>query len=308
MELPVAFTAAKFRRISKERGALDKLAEECHVSVSLIESDNVVVFRGRGDACRRAEKRLVTSLIFVVVEMSVPFQKHSQLIGKGGAGINKIRTEFNVSVNVPPRGSMDDIVHVASYDIDQVEQAIQAMLDLMAIQDEQWTPGHVVQERRPVIEFPVPYVPLTYRRHRAVIPAGELHKVANNLGVDVSLLFRDEQSDAKLIVTDRGGGVAACEAAVNELVAKWPVVRRVPVAAHLLSRVVGKNGASIRRVRSRHRVCICVPERGSVDPRADNYVTIVGLKANVMDAERSVIQLVNYSDKVTQVVAVPPST
>ena len=373
--LQIVFTKDKYRWIVKNKNIFIKLKEELDVDASMVETDDsyIASLHGHYTRCLEAERRLLCSLIFVVVDMSIPFRKHSQLIGRGGVEINKIRDRFRVSITVPPRGEMSDIVHVAGSSIDRVEQAMQAITELIAVKDEQWrekmaqqvtlqiaVPSHmrglligakgetvgrlrsqhgvkikiaddlltetvVIQGREcdcqavvrdisaivgtaQFFEVQVPYVPAAYRKFRSVISSAQLQSISADFKVKVNNVFHDDQSVAKLIVTaDEGCGATKddCRRATDALLQLWPVVGRVQVSPKHFSRIVGKGGATIREMRSKFHVSIQVPVKQTVSRDVPNFVTIIGLRDNVAQAEKHLADLISATNKETEIIIVP---
>ena len=72
---------------------------------------NIIRITGKSKNCAEASQALL-ELVPITAEVSVPFEFHRFIIGKGGANIRRIRDETDTRVDLPDSGSDSDMITI----------------------------------------------------------------------------------------------------------------------------------------------------------------------------------------------------
>ena len=233
------------------------------------------------------------------VELGVPVPTvyRGRIIGRHGATIEKLRTQYKVRITLPKvdecdctdggntlliRGSPDDCL-----------AAKEAILNLTGLADQ-------------FVELELAYIAKEHRSQRSVLrlvtTAVQLVKDAHNVRVYYTFYDgRHPKSGVVINATDTSPQ-GACQAAAVDVCRLWPVTVRVEAPVQHFSRIVGRNGETIRQLRDQHDVVILAPMKKDVVPDVTNYVTLIGRKDHVDAVEPLVRTILNTPQQETQVI------
>jgi len=275
----------------KVREIRDRFSE---VQISFPNSDSksdIVTLRGpreHVDACYDYMKDLANELVASNFKLGVPVFKrfHGNVIGKGGATVQKIKEETNTVIDIPAPNSDSDVIYITGYQKD-AERARDMILD---IQNEL---ANIVTSQ---VTFP-------QKLHTAMIGAGGklIKSIMAECG-DVQIRFPTE-GDGSDIITIRGTKEDVAKA--EEKLTKLGEERlENSFSAEVVAKpehhrfLIGKGGANIRSVQEKTGVRIIFPTHE--DARQD-VVTIIGKKEGVEKAQAELQTKIKDLNNITQV-------
>ena len=218
--------------------------------------------------------KLVKDTAFADVKVDAKYHKH--IIGKGGSTINKIKSEADVTINIPDTDSGATVIRIEGNKAG-VEKA-KAELALMVEKMENEKVKDLIVENR---------------FHRQLIGAkgGEIEKIRKEFtAVQISFPDLGSKSD---IVKLRGPkeDVDKCARHFNkltkELLEQSGYQTKVPIFKQFHKFVIGKGGANIRRIRDETDTRIDLPD-STTD---SDMITITGKKENVVKAVEAIQQI-----------------
>ena len=320
----------------------------------------------------------VPTSFFIVAELVVPWKKHHLVIGKGGAYINQVRWDHQVSVSVPPYKKRSNVVYVSGYNLERVEAAVKTLMEQVALREEEWMVtiadevqvevavpqvyrGRIIGKQGATIErlrsefrvritlpkleecnsaantvvikgpeasclaakkailsmtglsenfleVQMPYVAKEYRSQRSVLNmiTSAVHIVRNEHNVRIYYTFCDGLASKSAVVINAADDCVpgACYLAAAQLEKLWPVVRQVEATADQLSRIIGRNGETIRQLRQKYSVLIHAPMKKDVLFGAATCVILIGRRDNIVVAEAAVTAVLNTPLQETEVLFV----
>eukprot|EP00091_Calanus_sinicus_P007924 TRINITY_DN1928_c0_g2_i1.p2 TRINITY_DN1928_c0_g2~~TRINITY_DN1928_c0_g2_i1.p2 ORF type:complete len:278 (-),score=139.77 TRINITY_DN1928_c0_g2_i1:914-1747(-) len=221
------------------------------------------------------------TMAFADVKVDAKYHKH--IIGKGGSTINKIKSETDVTINIPDTDSGVTVIRIEGNKagVDKASKELHGMVDKMENE----------KEKDLIIEN---------RFHRQLIgPKGEnIEKIRKDFA-NVQISFPDlgVKSD---IVKLRGPkkDVDDCSKYFTKIakeMAESSYQVKVPIFKQFHKFVIGKGGANIRRIRDETDTKIDLPDSGS----DSDMITITGKKENVTKAVTQVQQIQSEMANIT---------
>merc|ERR1719277_1095705 len=220
-------------------------------------------------------------MAFADVKVDAKYHKH--IIGKGGSTINKIKSETDVTINIPDTDSGVTVIRIEGNKAG-VEKAKKELMDMTEKMENE-------KEKNLIIEN---------RFHRQLIgPKGEnIEKIRKDFA-NVQISFPDlgVKSD---IVKLRGPkkDVDECTKYFNKIVKEMQESSfqvKVPIFKQFHKFIIGKGGANIRRIRDETDTRIDLPDSGS----DSDMITITGKKANVNKAVTEIQKIQNEMANIT---------
>jgi len=282
--------------IGRKGASIQKLTNDIpKVHVEFIDTGDVIKIEGPPEDADKAkevlEKQandLKNNMEFV--EISVDAKYHKHIIGKGGSTVNRLKQERDVMINIPDVDKGTAVIRIEG-NKDGVRQAkteLEGMVTKM--QNE--------KEKDLVIEN---------RFHRQLIgPKGEsIQKIRDDFAaVQISFPELGSKSD---IVKLRGPkqDVDKCATLLTKMhkelhEANYQV--KVPIFKQFHKYIIGKGGATIKKIRQDTDTKVDLPESGS----DSDMITITGKKANVEKAQKQVQQIQSeQADVVSDDVKIP---
>jgi len=282
--------------IGRKGASIQKLTNDIpKVHVEFIDTGDIIKIEGPPEDADKAkevlEKQandLKNNMLFV--EISVDAKYHKHIIGKGGSTVNRLKQERDVMINIPDVDKGTAVIRIEG-NKDGVMQA-QAELEGMV------TKMQNEKEKDLMIEN---------RFHRQLIgPKGEnIQKIRDDFAsVQISFPELGSKSD---IVKLRGPkqDVDKCSALLTKMhkelhEANYQV--KVPIFKQFHKYIIGKGGATIKKIRQDTDTKVDLPESGS----DSDMITITGKKANVEKAQKQIQQIQSeQADVVSDDVKIP---
>jgi len=282
--------------IGRKGASIQKLTQDIpKVHVEFIDTGDTIKIEGPPEDADKAKELLekqandlITNMEFV--EISVDAKYHKHIIGKGGSTVNRLKQERDVMINIPDVDKGTAVIRIEG-NKDGVRQA-QAELEGMV------TKMQNEKEKDLVIEN---------RFHRQLIgPKGEnIQKIRDDFAnVQISFPELGSKSD---IVKLRGPkqDVDKCATILNKMhkelhESNYQV--KVPIFKQFHKYIIGKGGATIKKIRQDTDTKVDLPESGS----DSDMITITGKKANVEKAQKQIQQIqAEQADVVTDDLKIP---
>jgi len=225
-------------------------------------------------------KVLVKNTAFVEIKVDAKYHRH--IIGKGGANINKIKAESDVTINIPDTDSGVTIIRIEGNKagVDKAKVELQGMVEKMENE----------KEKDIIIEN---------RFHRQIIgPKGEnIQKIRDEFAaVQISFPDLGNKSD---IVKLRGPKDEVDKCAKNlakmakELLESNYQVK-IPIFKQFHKNIIGKGGANIKKIRDETNTKIDLP-----DSNADSdMIIITGKKADVNKAADKIREIQSQMENI----------
>lgn len=209
------------------------------------------------------------------VEFKVDAKYHKHIIGKGGSTINKIKSESDVTINIPETDSGVTIIRIEGNKsgVEKAKLELQGMVEKMENE----------KEKDVIIEN---------RFHRQIIgPKGEnIQKIRDEFAaVQISFPDLGVKSD---IVKLRGvkDEVDKCAKHLNKIAKELQESNyqvKIPIFKQFHKNVIGKGGANIKKIRDETNTRIDLP-----DSSADSdTIIITGKKKDVDNAAEMIREI-----------------
>ena len=274
--------------IGKKGTGIQKISQDLSKVHIVFNDDDTIKVDGPPDEVEKARielesqaSTLIKTMAFADIKVDAKYHKH--IIGKGGSTINKIKSETDVTINIPDTDSGVTIIRIEGNKagVDKASKELNGMVDKMENE----------KEKDLIIEN---------RFHRQLIgPKGEnIEKIRKDFA-NVQISFPDlgVKSD---IVKLRGPkkDVDECSRHFTKLakeMAESSYQVKVPIFKQFHKFVIGKGGANIRRIRDETDTKIDLPDSGS----DSDMITITGKKENVNKAVAQVQQIQSEMANIT---------
>ncbi|XP_075165976.1 satellite-binding protein 1 Dp1 [Haematobia irritans] len=300
--------------VAKRGEILNRIQEECGgVMISFprpgVDSDKVTL-KGSKE-CIEAAKQRITEIVAekdaeVTVDVVIPQRLHRTIMGPRGTKVQQIQNEHNVHVKFPDRdltepieglengtnGSIDgvatdepirqcDIIRITG-PIERCNAAKQALIDLVPI----------------VEEYTVPY-----ELHRTIIgPKGaNVREFMSRYDVHIELPPSEAKSDI-VKVSGTPAHVAEAKEALDKMIEEHEADRadrelrsfslHIDVDPEYHSKLIGKRGAVINKLRSDYDVNISLPKRGDPNQTNQSIITITGYQEKAEAARDAIMEIV----------------
>merc|ERR1719392_524996 len=263
--------------IGKKGTGIQKISQDLQKVHIVFNDDDTIKVDGPPDEVEKAKTELesqagvlIKTMAFADVKVDAKYHKH--IIGKGGSTINKIKSETDVTINIPDTDSGVTIIRIEGNKAG-VEKAKKELYDMVEKMENE-------KEKDLIIEN---------RFHRQLIgPKGEsIEKIRKEFS-NVQISFPDlgVKSD---IVKLRGPkkDVDECTKYFNKIVKEMQERSfqvKVPIFKQFHKFIIGKGGANIRRIR---------------DETETDMITITGKKPNVNKAVSEIQKIQNEMANIT---------
>jgi len=281
--------------IGRKGAGIQKISQDLQkVHIGFNDDDNIKI-DGPPDEVEKAKtelerqaNELIKTTSFAEIKVDAKYHKH--IIGKGGSTINKIKSETDVTINIPDSESGVTVIRIEGNKAG-VEKAKKELMDMTEKMENE-------KEKDMIIEN---------RFHRQLIgPKGEnIEKIRKDFA-NVQISFPDlgVKSD---IVKLRGPkkDVDDCSKYFTKVVKEMQESSfqvKVPIFKQFHKFIIGKGGANIRRIRDETDTKIDLPDSGS----DSDMITITGKKPNVNKAVAEIQKIQNEMANITsQEVKIP---
>ncbi|GFU19163.1 vigilin [Trichonephila clavipes] len=254
-----------------------------------LKSDKVTIRGPKSDvdACYKYLHRMNEDMKLTNFSVEVPIykQNHKFIIGKGGANIKKIRDETNTKIDLPAEGAESDVIIIRG----RKEDVLVAKKKILEIQEE--LDNVITQE-----------IMIPAKHHNAIIGTkGRLIRAITEEcgGVTIKFPTGGTGSDKVSIRGPKDDVMKAKKRLLEisnekQLVGFTAEIKANPEQHKFL---IGKNGASIKKVREKTGARIVFPNENDDDK---NTITIIGRKEEVEAAKKElenlIIQLKDTAD------------
>ncbi|XP_017472709.1 PREDICTED: vigilin isoform X2 [Rhagoletis zephyria] len=272
-----------------------------------IDSDKVTL-KGPKD-CIEAAKLRIAEIVgdleaMVTIDVVIPQRLHRTIMGARGFKVQQVTSEHDVNIKFPDRDATNpveglvngtngsgedgdenvepvrecDIIRISGR-LEKCEAAKQALIDLIPI----------------VKELEVPY-----DLHRTIIgPKGaNVRQFMSTYDVHIELPPSETKSDL-IKLSGTPAHVAEAEAALDKMIEEYEADRadrelrsyelKIDVDTQYHSKLIGRRGAVINKLRADHDVQISLPKRTDPDPR---IITITGYQTNTEAARDAIMEIV----------------
>ena len=240
------------------------------------------------EAIEKHAKELISGTSFAEINVDAKYHKH--IIGKGGSTVNKIKQEADVMINIPDSEKGETTIRIEG----NKEGVLKAKAELESL-------VHKMENEREkdlIIES---------RFHRQLIgPKGESIQKMRDDFAKVQISFPDLGSKSD-IVKLRGpkDDVDKCAKLMNKMIRDLQESNyqiKVPIFKQFHKYVIGKGGATIRKIRTDTDTKIELPESES----DSDVIAITGKKENVEKAQKMLQQIqTEMADVVTVEIKIP---
>ncbi|EDW36399.1 GL17775 [Drosophila persimilis] len=261
------------------------------------ENTDIVKLRGPKedvDKCHKDLMKLVKEIqeSSHIIEVPIFKQFHKFVIGKGGANIKKIRDETQTKIDLPAEGDTNEVIVITG----KKENVLEAKERIQKIQNEL---SDIVSEE---VQIPPKY-------YNSIIGTGG--KLISSImeecgGVSIKFPNSDSKSD-KVTIRGPKDDVEKAKGQLLELanerqLASFTAEVRAKQQHHKF--LIGKNGASIRKIRDATGARIIFPSNEDTDKEV---ITIIGKEDSVKKAKEQLEAIIKECDEVTEgEVAVDP--
>jgi len=266
--------------IGKKGAGIQKIsAELSKVHIAFCDDDKIKI-DGPPDEAEKAftevegqAKNLIKTTSFVEFKVDAKYHKH--IIGKGGSTINKIKSESDVTINIPDTDSGVTIIRIEGNKagVEKAKEELQGMVEKMENE----------KEKDVIIEN---------RFHRQIIgPKGEnIQKIRDEFAaVQISFPDLGNKSD---IVKLRGpkADVDKCARHLNNmskelLESNYQV--KLPIFKQFHKNIIGKGGANIKKIRDETNTRIDLPDSNA----ESDTIVITGKKEDVNKAAEKIKEI-----------------
>ncbi|XP_049542273.1 vigilin [Anopheles darlingi] len=284
-----------FKTIIGAKGESIREIREKHNQVQIVfpgpnDKSDIVKIRGPKedvDRCHKYLAQYVKELQKSSFMMEVPIFKqfHKYIIGKGGANIKKIRDETQTKIDLPAEGDSNEVIVITG----KKENVKEARERIQKIQNEM---ANIVTE-----EIVIPA-----KHHISLIGAGGM--LINSImeecgGVSIKFPSSDSKSD-KVIVRGPKEDVERAKQQLLELssekeLSSYSVQIRAKPQHHKF--LIGKNGASIKKIRDKTGARVIFP---GVNDEDNEAITIIGKKENVEEAKVELEAIIKNIDNIVE--------
>ncbi|KAF7274690.1 hypothetical protein GWI33_012635, partial [Rhynchophorus ferrugineus] len=273
-----------------------------------VDSDRVVLKGSREDI--EGAKQKINEIIsdlesMVTIECVIPQKHHRTVMGSKGVRVQRVTADYDVQVKFPERdngidqnmeltnGDVDpdavrpcDIIKITGKESNCLE-AKQALLDLVPI----------------TIEVDVPF-----EMHRSIIGAKGSAVRELMIRYDVHIVLSSTEVREDIIkITGTPANVQSAKEALLDRVKELEAEKKdrelrsfalqVEINPDYHSKIIGKRGAVITKIRKEHDVQINLPKKGDEN---DHIVTITGYEDNTYRARDDILKIVHELDQLVK--------
>ncbi|XP_030368983.1 vigilin [Scaptodrosophila lebanonensis] len=254
------------------------------------ENTDIVKLRGPKEDVDKCHKDLLKLVKEIqesshIIEVPIFKQFHKFVIGKGGANIKKIRDETQTKIDLPAEGDTNEVIVITG----KKENVLEAKERIQKIQNEL---SDIVTEE---VQIPPKY-------YNSIIGTGGklISSIMEECG-GVSIKFPNSESKSdKVTIRGPKDDVEKAKGQLLELanerqLASFTAEVRAKQQHHKF--LIGKNGASIRKIRDATGARIIFPSNEDTDKEV---ITIIGKEDSVKKAKEQLEAIIKECDEVTE--------
>lgn len=252
------------------------------------DNNGTIFIEGSPEEVKAAQTALDAEVKRLIKEMAIETIKvhptlHRHVIGRGGALISKIKDETGVQISIPNEATNSDEIVVEGKK-DGVKKAVAQIKEIVTKIENEKSRDIIIEQRL----------------HKLIIgtKGGEIQKLRDaHPTVNFSFPEPNKKSD---VINLRGD-----KAEVDQAFAKLTKIAKelaesnyqssVPIFKEFHKHIIGKGGATVRRIREETQTRIDLPEGNS----GEDKILVTGKKANV---EKAIDQLNKIQDELASIV------
>jgi len=245
---------------------------------------DIIKISGKKENCDAAAKAL-TALVPINIKVEVPYEFHRFIIGKNGGGVRQLMNEFDVNIKVPSSEEQSSLITVTGAP-SNVEDAKLKLLDrVKELEKEKADKELKSYETR--IEVKPEYHPKIIGRRGAVIT-----QLRQDFDVNIQLPKKEDTENENVItITGYEDNAIKAKEAILKIVNQYEnqVKEQVYINPRVHSLIIGRRGATIRKIMTDFKVDIKMPRDNDPDP---DLVIIMGNdEDNVLDCKDHLLNL-----------------
>merc|ERR1719412_759422 len=245
------------------------------------EDSGIIKISGKKENCDAAAKAL-KDLVPINIEVEVPYEFHKYIIGQKGAGVRLLMNENDVNIKVPSEAEKSSTIIVTGAPAN-VEKAKHALLDRVKdLEDEK--ADKELKSFEVQLEVKPEYHPKLIGRGGQVIK-----QLRTDFDVNIQLPKKsDTNDDSTIIITGYEKNANQARDAILKIINEFESLVKIDVAIdpRVHKMIVGRRGASIRKIMQDYKVDIKMPRDG------DDKVIIMGSdEDNVLDCKDHLLNL-----------------
>jgi len=300
---------------SKRASVLRDIAEEFGgVSISMPREPNspVVTLKGAADCVEGAKKRIKEIAddleSMVTIECEIAQKHHRSVMGPRGRNVQEVTSRNNVQIKFPDRAVPNGNVEEPA---ENGDVSPRPSSDIILIKGKQ---EDAEQAKRELLEF-VPVsetiqIPFEYHRYIIGKNGGEVRALMNEFAVNIAIPpSKDESEDVVVTgpqqrVTEALQGlrrkVEDIEADIEDKkLRSFQLTIEVPVKYH--SKIIGRKGLVVRKLRTDYDVQIQVPSQDSEGKSENPVVILTGYEENCLNAKAAILDMVTQLDQLVSI-------
>ncbi|XP_040577947.2 vigilin isoform X3 [Lepeophtheirus salmonis] len=281
--------------IGRKGSSIQKLKVDLpKVHVEFVDSMEQIKIEGPPEEADKAKEILNIQVQHLINTMSyadvnVDSKYHKYIIGKGGATVNKLKGELDVTINIPDEEGASIRIEGNKEGVAKAEKDLRHMVSKMENE----------KEEDLIIES---------RFHRLLIgPKGERIQRIRADFHQVQIIFPDLGDSSELVKVrgpkDDVDKVCLVLDKFHKELLETSYQVRVPMFKEFHKYVIGKGGTTVRKIRAETETRVDIPVPGS----DSDVITLTGRKSNVEKAYQLLLKLQSEIENIiVSEVAIPP--
>jgi len=285
----VARRAEVIRQLGEEFGGVN-------ISVPKAGTGNEMVsIKGAVECVAGAKKRILEIVhdleSCISVDVFIPQHHHRTVMGTRGSNVQDIIQRYNVKIKFPDRS--DDYPRD-----DTITEETARPIDLVKVSGSAEKCAAVVEELKALVPVIISFeVPFEYHSKIIGSRGSQIRQLMNDHQVNIQLPPASHQSNTVSII-GRADKVEGAREAINAIVEgleseeKDRVARSfqatVNVDPQFHSKLIGKKGATISKIRDKYGVNIRIPRQDDEDP---TLITIIGYEDKCLEAREAICEI-----------------
>jgi len=250
-----------------------------------VTPDNTEIIRisGKKESCEAAAAAL-KALVPINIEVEVPFEFHRFIIGKKGDGVRALMNLHDVNIKVPSAEEQSNTIVVtgAPANVENAKVDLhERVKDLEAEKADKELKSFDIQ-----LDIKPEYHPKIIGRKGAVIT-----KLRMDYRVNIQLPKKDDPEASIITITGYEKDANEAKIAIQKIVGDFEnlVKEEVFITARVHSMIIGRRGATIRKIMQDFDVDIKMPRER--DPEPDLVVIMGNNEDNVLDCKDHLLNL-----------------
>lgn len=243
---------------------------------------NIIKISGQKENCEAAVE-VLKALVPVDEEIEVPFEFHRYIIGAKGVEVRQLMDRFDVNIKVPPSEDQSNIIVITgpAKNIAEAKVALgERVADLEKEKADRAAKSFEVR-----VEVNPEYHPKIIGRRGAAIT-----QLRKDFDVNVQLPKKGDPEENIITITGYESDAIKAKEAIMKVVNDLESLTKeeVSIDRRIHSMIIGRRGATIRKIMQDYNVDIKLPREGDNDP---DLVVIMGGEDAVLDCKDHLLNL-----------------